>query len=123
MANMGRIVWTDITVPDATGLRDFYAQVFGWKIHDTDMGDHTDFTMLDPANDEPVVGICHALGVNAGLPPQWLNYFSVADLDAALKTVEQLGGKLLTPVRDAGGTRFCVIQDPAGAVCALMQLG
>jgi predicted enzyme related to lactoylglutathione lyase len=120
---MGRIVWTDITVPNAAELRDFYAQVFGWNIHDTQVDDHIDFTMLDPVSGDPVVGICHALGANAALPPQWLNYFSVADLDKALKTVEQLGGKQISPIRDAGGMRFCAIQDPAGAVCALMEMG
>jgi hypothetical protein len=119
-ARIGQIVWTDITVPNAQALRDFYAQVAGLNSQDIPVEDHTDYTLLD-ASGQPVVGVCHALGANATLPPQWLIYFSAADLDASIRQVEALGGKRLTPVREAGDTRFVVIEDPAGAVCALMQ--
>ena len=118
---MGKIVWTDLTIPNAPQVRDFYAQDFGWKVQDVDMGDHSDFTMVDPASGDSVVGVCHALGENATQPPQWINYFSVANLEDSIKEVEQNGGKGLTPGRGGGGWRFCVIQDPGGAVCGLIE--
>ena len=31
------------------------------------------------------------------------------------------GGEVIVPVRGAGGGRFCVIRDPAGATAALYQ--
>jgi len=47
----------------------------------------------------------------------------VADLDAAIERCEARGGKLLlgAPKSAGKGKRFCVIQDPAGAVAALYQ--
>jgi len=122
-SGMGRIVWTDLTIPNAPQVRDFYAQVFGWGIQNVDMGDHNDFTMTDSASGDGLVGVCHALGENATQPPQWINYFSVANLDDSIKVVEQNGGKVVTPVRGGEGFRFCVIQDPGGAVCGLMEMG
>jgi len=52
-----------------------------------------------------------------GMPPMWGAYVTVDDVDATARTAEQLGAKLLVPPRDIPGVgRFCVIQDPQGAV-------
>jgi predicted enzyme related to lactoylglutathione lyase len=115
----GTITWHDLTVADASQLRDFYQAVVGWAPQPLGMGEYTDFLMR--AGDEDVAGVCHARGANADLPPQWLLYITVADIDASLAECERLGGHALTPVRSYGGGRYCVIQDPAGAVCALYQ--
>ena len=57
------------------------------------------------------------------LPPMWMPYFNVADIDAAMKRVEELGGKVVTPKMEAPDTGwFTVIEDPAGAVFYIMQL-
>jgi hypothetical protein len=58
--------------------------------------------------------------VNASLPPQWLIYITVANVDISAATCLELGGKVLVDPKDMGGYgRYCVIQDPAGAVAAL----
>ena len=117
----GTVGWRDITVENADSLRAFYEQVVGWQTTPTDMGDYDDFTMC-AADGTPVAGICHAKGDNADLPPQWLVYINVADLDASIASCEELGGKAITAVRTLGGHgRICVIQDPAGAVAALFE--
>jgi predicted enzyme related to lactoylglutathione lyase len=33
--NIGKIGWIDMTVDDANSLRDFYKDVVGWKVEDT----------------------------------------------------------------------------------------
>jgi len=119
---VGSIGWVDLTVPNAEEVRDFYAQVVGWKPQPLDMGGYSDFVMLAPGG-EGKAGICHARGKNAGQPPVWMVYLMVANLDASIASCEELGGKVLVPARGAGGGRFCVIQDPAGAVAALFQGG
>jgi predicted enzyme related to lactoylglutathione lyase len=119
---VGGIGWVDLTVPDAEGIRDFYAQVVGWKPQALDMGGYSDFVMSAPGSGEGKAGVCHARGGNAAIPPVWLVYLMVEDLDASAARCEQLGGKVLAPARSAGPSgRFCVIQDPAGAVAALFQ--
>jgi len=119
---VGSIGWVDLTVGDAEQVRDFYAQVVGWIPQPLDMGGYSDFVMNAPESGEGKAGVCHARGANAGLPPVWLIYLIVEDLDASIARCEELGGKVLAPARSAGPSgRFCIIQDPAGAVSALFQ--
>ena len=99
-----------------------YREVVGWTASDVEMGGYSDFCMNTPATARTVVGICHARGVNAGFPPQWLIYLNVADLESGLKAYVERGGTLLGNIRHMGtGDRYCVIQDPAGAVAALFE--
>ncbi len=121
--NVGEIGWIDISVEDASGLQDFYAQVTGWQPEATSMGDYDDFTMKTPNSGTAVAGVCHARGSNAELPPQWLIYITVADVNASAAKCTEQGGKLIVPPRPMGSARFCVIEDPAGAVAALYQPG
>ena len=116
----GRIEWLDLTVGDAPRLRDFYAAVVGWKPADVDMGNYADYCMNLPTGDT-IAGVCHARGDNAKLPPQWLVYVRVPDVQESAETCLQRGGKILDGPRRMGGNEFCVIQDPAGAVMALLS--
>jgi len=120
---VGEILWRDLTVKDAPRVRDFYQQVVGWTSTGQDMGGYEDFNMISPTTGETVAGVCHARGVNADVPPQWLMYVIVADVEASAKKCVELGGKIIAGPRMMGGGQFCVIQDPAGAVCALYRPG
>ncbi|RMH70254.1 MAG: VOC family protein [Gemmatimonadetes bacterium] len=118
-AKIGTILWRDLTVPDAAAIKDFYCDVVGWKAEVHDGCD--DFNILTPAEGECVAGICYAKGNNANLPPQWLIYITVENVaESAQKCVER-GGKLVDGPRQMGNHYFCVIQDPAGAVAALIE--
>lgn len=118
---IGKIGWIDITVDDATGLRNFYEKVVGWKVEDTSMGDYSDYTMMSPGDGEAISGICHARGSNTDLPGGWLIYIVVADVEASAAACVANGGKLLFEPRGLAGGRFCVIEDPGGATAALYQ--
>src|SRR5258707_232579 len=119
---LGSVGWMDLTVPDAMALRDFYKAVAGWTHTEVDMGGYSDFCLHPSTNDPPVAGICHARGENEGLPPQWLMYITVKDVDTSAARCVQLGGKILAGPRSMGGQgRICVIEDPAGAVAALFS--
>lgn len=115
----GAILWRDLTVPDAERVRDFYSAVVGWKSEPVDMGGYSDYSMAPPGGGEAVAGVCHARGPNADIPAQWLMYVHVPDVDAAAAEAEKQGGEVVVAPRSMGGGRFCVIRDPAGAVCAL----
>lgn len=121
----GTVGWIDLTVADADGTRDFYQAVVGWKSEGLDMGGYQDYVM-SPAEDgaAPVAGVCHARGMNAGLPATWLVYFMVSDLDAAVGSVAARGGSVLRAPTSMGAQgRYAVIRDPSGAACALFEAG
>lgn len=117
---VGQIEWHDLTVPDAVTIRDFYRRVVGWTSSGASMGEYEDFNMNLPDSGETVAGVCHARGANSKLPAQWLIYVRVADIQESIRQCEALGGKVLDGPRSMGG-QFCVIQDPAGAVMALVS--
>jgi predicted enzyme related to lactoylglutathione lyase len=114
----GTIGWTDLTVPDAEAIRDFYTRVTGWKVQPVSMGEYSDYAMV-ASDGNGVAGICHARGNNADIPPHWLIYIIVEDVHAAAAECVAFGGSIVSGPREAGGGTFCVIRDPAGAVCAL----
>ena len=119
---VGTIAGFDLTVPDAEAIRDFYGAVAGWRPESLDMGGYSDFVMTAESGGIPVAGVCHARGPNADLPPQWLAYIVVADLDTSVRRCIDLGGGVVAgPKWDAASMRYCVIRDPAGAVVALME--
>jgi len=112
-------MWMDLAVEDAEEIRDFYAEMIGWKTQPVDMGGYEDFIMMND-RDEATVGICHARGVNADLPPVWIAYIQVESLEKSLQTCIEKGGQVISPVKSFATTkRYAVIQDPAGAICAI----
>jgi uncharacterized protein len=117
----GSIGWHDLTVTDAPRIRDFYQEVVGWTAQPLDVGGYDDFLMFAPSVETPAAGICHARGVNAALPPVWLIYFVVADLDASVDACLRRGGEVIAAERRSPDGRYCVIRDPAGAVAALYE--
>lgn len=119
---VGSIGWVDLTVPGADATRDFYKAVIGWTHTDVEMGGYQDYCMNEPESGKTNAGICHARGVNANQPPQWMIYITVADLDAAVAKCVELGGSVIGEPRSAGNQgRFCALRDPAGAVFAIYQ--
>ena len=118
---IGQICWQDLTVDNADEIRQFYSKVAGWKSQPGNMGQYEDFNMIAAGTGEPAAGICHTQGTNANLPPQWLIYIAVEDADACAERCQAEGGEVVDGPRAMGQGRFCVIKDPAGAVCALIS--
>jgi predicted enzyme related to lactoylglutathione lyase len=119
---IGSIGWTDLTVADANEVRDFYREVVGWQATELEMGGYSDYCMAEPASGKTVAGICHASGVNADMPPVWLIYITVEDVEKSAARCVELGGKIVSGPRPAGQQgRFCIIQDTAGAYAGLYE--
>lgn len=120
-SQVGQICWRDLTVENADEVRDFYSAVTGWTASPQSMGDYDDYNMTMPESGETVAGICHARGSNANLPPQWLIYITVEDVEKSAARCRELGGQVIDGPRAMGKSRFCLIRDPAGAVAALIS--
>ena len=122
-ARAGKIAWLDLTVPNASAMRDFYEQVVGWSVEEFAMEDggerYADFNMLG-ADGQPAAGVCHARGVNQDLPAVWMIYLPVGDLEESLRRVQEEGGSVLKEMRAADGTLSCaMIKDPVGVSLGL----
>ncbi len=121
---VGRIAWLDLTVPNAAATRDFYKQVVNWSVQDVEMeaaGErYADYSMISE-DKKSAAGVCHARGMNQGLPPVWMIYLPVGDLAESIRRVQEEGGKIIKETRGEDGQySYAVIQDPVGAHLALM---
>ena len=120
MNTKGKFLWTDLTVPNAGELKEFYKEVVGWEEHAIDMKDgeetYQDFAMM--ADKETAVGgICNQRGKNANIPPQWIPYINVTNVEESLKKAINLGGSLIHESRKKDGSyQFVIIKDPIGAI-------
>ena len=119
--NIGKIEWFDLTVENASIIKDFYCSVIGWSSTELDIGTYSDYNINLPDTASTIAGICHARGFNASLPPQWLAYVRVESVEESVAKCKKLGGEVVDGPRRMGSKHFCVIKDPAGAVLALMS--
>lgn len=116
----GKIMWADLTTKHAEQLCDFYKQVAGWEDEELAMrdenGEYADYVMSTEEN-QTVAGICHARGVNANVPPQWIMYIAVEDIEKSMENCEKMGGKIIHKSLKKDGTyNYVLVQDPTGAV-------
>lgn len=116
----GTMAWLDLSVADAAAARDFYASVVGWTAEAVPMDGYEDYSMLD-ADGGTAAGLCYARGENAGLPPVWIPYFAVPDLDAAVSAATAAGGAVVAGPQRDGDAGYAVLRDPAGATFAVFQ--
>jgi len=122
-APTGCISRIDLTVSAAAATRDFYRQVVGWSVQDIEMEDaserYADYGMCGEGG-TPAARICHARGVNRGLPPVWMICLPVGDLAESLRRVPEEGGTVIQATQGADGElATAVVRDPVGAHLAL----
>ncbi len=116
----GTLCWADLSTPDAKRATDFYSGLFGWQI----MADEKDKSgYLHIKNGEQFIGgVPPAAHRQPGVPPHWLAYFWVDDVDASAAKAKQLGAKLyVAPMTIENVGRMAVIADPQGAMFAIFN--
>ena len=115
----GAFGWFELMTTDVDAARAYYGGLLGWEFETFPMptGDYT----VIKVGGNAVGGIMAMPDECAGMPPSWDIYITVDDVDAVAASVEGLAGKVLRPAFDIPDVgRFCVIQDPQGAVfCAI----
>ena len=101
--------------PNPDEAKKFYADVIGWNIADTPMGEgHYSTIMLKGG---PIGGFTPMPSDDA----HWLVYITVADVDAATDRAKKAKAKILQAATDFPGVgRIAIIQDPQGAKIALI---
>jgi hypothetical protein len=113
----GTFCWADLTTTDQDAAKAFYTELFGWEVTDNPVGDGAVYSMMEYGG-TPVAAISaqQQQQRDAGVPPTWNSYISVASADATLERAKELGASVHAPafdVMDVG--RMGVVQDPQGA--------
>lgn len=107
----GALGWAELATRDTEGSIAFYHEVLGWSVSSTEMYtqfgvDGWDFGgMADMTEQFP-----------EDVPPYWMPYFAVADVDTTAERAVGLGAGVLLPPTDVpDGPRLAVLRDAQGA--------
>ena len=118
----GAFAWAELSSRGIDRAVPFYAKVFGWTAHVTDMPDGTHYTEFHAGDESIAGGMAMNPMVPAEVPSYWLVYFAVEDVDAKFARALALGGhEMLGPTEFPGG-RFAIVSDPEGAAFGLLRM-
>ncbi len=115
----GQFFWNELHTSDPTKALAFYEKVLGFSHRAMDMGPGGTYHILSRGGVDRGGVTSH---LPPGVPPHWLPYVAVADTDATIARARKLGAKIPMAPEDIPGVgRFGVIEDPTGALLAIMK--
>ena len=116
----GSFSWFELMTGNVDEAKEFYSKLFGWTTETMEMEEGMIYNVIDVGGDQ--VGGIMATPPNVGnMPSMWGIYVTVDDVDAAAKMTVEMGGNVLMGPQDIPEVgRFCVIQDPQGAVISVI---
>ena len=116
----GAMCWHELGTSDENAAGKFYTQLFGWGTKSMPLT--PPYTVF--SNSGTDIGGMYALTEQMkGMPSHWLPYFNVTDCDAIAQKAKSLGGNTIIPPTDIPNVgRFAYLQDPHGAVFAIIKL-
>lgn len=117
-SNVGRFCWHELHTNDRAKALAFYKQLMGWETKDVAMGPGEPYGLC-LMNGKDFAGVTKSMAP-AHVPPHWLPYIAVDDVDASAKKATELGGKIVSAPMDIPNVgRFAVLADPQRAVFAI----
>ncbi|XXX72492.1 VOC family protein [Sorangium sp. So ce134] len=115
----GSMIWHEVNTRDHKKAADFYCRVFDLEAQKLD-APGVDYITLHKGQKTAGGVLQMDAQWPADLPPHWMTYFAVDDVDAAIAKVAELGGKVHVPPFDTPYGRQSVVTDPWGAAFTLM---
>jgi predicted enzyme related to lactoylglutathione lyase len=90
----GTFYWNELMTDDVEKARAFYTTVIGWTFEAMAM---------------------QGIGPD-GIPPHWMSYLAVDDIDARIAAAQAHGATIVRPSFDVPGVgRIAILMDPTGA--------
>jgi predicted enzyme related to lactoylglutathione lyase len=117
----GTLAWNELISTDIDTAKHFYAQAFGWteQTHTAGPFPYTEFKV---GGRSIAGGMPKPPMMPAEVPSHWAVYFAVADLEAAVASVKELGGQVMLDAMDSPAGRFAAVMDPQGGAFNVIQL-
>ena len=116
------LCWAELDTNDTKSAGSFYTELFGWgKKGGGQAANETEY--IEWQHGGKSIGGMMTIPKEWGpVPPNWLVYFAVADVDATAKKTGELKGAAIVPPTDIPDMgRFAVLRDPQGAVFAVFR--
>lgn len=115
----GLFGWNELYAGDLDSAFAFYSALFGWTKGETmDMGEMGIYQLFEHGG----TAIGGMMTKPKEVPvPNWLYYINVASVSRTIRTIEELGGKVLNgPMEVPGGAHIAQALDPQGAAFAVV---
>jgi len=114
----GSLTWNELATRDPEAAERFYRDLLGWEFTRIEQAPFPMWTISLGGRGN---GNMRQMGAETpeGVPPHWLVYFAVDDVDAALAAARDGGGTVLVPPMQVPAGRFAVLTDPQGAAFAV----
>jgi predicted enzyme related to lactoylglutathione lyase len=118
---VGALNMNELRTRDLDGAARFYGEVFGWDVEPIEQGGQVVYGSVK-LNGRLVAGMLPMGEVfPAQLPPHWIPYFGVPDLDAAAQKARELGGEALSEPMAVPQGRFVALADPQRAAFMVFE--
>ncbi|KAB0681469.1 VOC family protein [Aureimonas leprariae] len=122
MANgHGAPIWYELVSDDPGAAERFYGPILGWRFSRPPGGLDRDYRVFEAADGTAIGGLMRRPDGMA-MPPAWLFYVAVDDVDDAAKRIAAAGGEVhLGPMDIPDVGRFAFASDPEGAPFYVMR--
>lgn len=113
----GSFCWTALSTPHPRGAAEFYSEVFGWTLREEQpfwtfwLGDERVASIVKNTTDER----------SRGMPPNWMPFVRVLDVDQMLERASELGGKIWFPGFEGPDARLGLISGVTGEIIGMWQ--
>lgn len=119
MPTHGTFLWCDLSALNLDQASRFYGDLLGWQVAS---GDYR----IASTQSGPVAGLFSMPEMfrKISMPSFWMSYMAVRDIEAAVATAREHGGKVeIGPEPFPGGGQFALIRDPLGAGFTVFEGG
>jgi len=117
----GTVHWNELMTSDIEKSKAYYEAVCGWEWDTMPMEEGLYYIAK---KGEVMIGGMMSLADMQGMenvPPHWMTYLAVDDVDAAVKATKAQGGQVHRAPWDVPGVgRIAMVADPGGAAIGLM---
>ena len=117
----GSLSWNENLSRDLDRNKSFYHEVFGYEYGDIGDAGFRYSTLKIDGTEVGGIGELDS-GFPAEVPAHWSVYFAVEDTDAAVASVDALGGATLRPAWDTPYGRMAMVADNHGASFSLISI-
>lgn len=117
----GAVHWSECITRDVDAAKAYYSAILGWTFDEMAMeGGGTYWVAMHGG--QPVGGMMGLDQLPEGIPPHWMTYLEVSDMDAAIDAAKQSGGRVeREPFFVAEVGTVAMIADPGGALAGFVQ--
>lgn len=121
----GEFMWNELMTRDDSRAVEFFEKLLGWTHKDWPLGPDASAGVyrLMMAGEKSVAGVMKMTEPQfpPQVPPHWMSYIAVDDVDKRWQQALVLGAEAIHPPTDIPQVgRFCIFKDPTGAAISLM---